>query len=41
MVANGEEVGQAKSVTRGMNSEYQALGRVGYGMREKAWAGSS
>lgn len=37
----GGEVGQAKNATKGMSDEYQALGRVGQGMSEKEWAGSS
>lgn len=28
-------------MTKGMNSEYEALGRAGQGMSEKEWAGSS
>lgn len=32
---------QAKSVTKGMSDEYQALARAGQGMSEKEWAGSS
>lgn len=40
-MAKAGEVGQAQSMTKGMNSEYEALGRAGQGMSEKEWTGSS
>lgn len=41
VVAKGGDVNQAESVTKSMSHEYQALARVGQGMSEKEWAGSS
>lgn len=41
MVQRAGDVNQAKSVTKGMSDEYQALARAGQGMSEKEWAGSS